>query len=296
MVGLLSLAVRRSFLLVGNLHLTLPLLASGWNSPAIRLLKRRPELLVDVATKPFITRRWNARQRVAALIDHSETVAKIGGLLDFAEHDYVDLLQIGQFEGAYHLSINQSRWLQTEGLMTFGLCEDRERFFTLCFCLASRNGPLIAYVGGIQGRPGSDALEQHKRFTKRACGMRPRDFLVEAFRLFCQAIGVKEILAVSDQDHANIPLVRERVENLQLSSYDQLWVERGGTRTEEGFFALSTVPLRRPHDQIPVRKLSLYRRRYEVLEQIGNKLSVRISDPSAASHPRLADMRLASAL
>ena len=286
MVRLLSLAVRRSFLLAGNLHLTLPLLASGWNSPAIRLLKRRPELLLDVATKPFITRQWNARQRVTALIDHSETVAKIGGVLSFAEHDYVDVLQIRQLEGSYHLSINQSRWLQREGLMTFGLCEDGERFFTLCFCLSSRKGPLIAYVGGIQGMPGPNALEQHKRFTKRACGMRPRDFLVEAFRLFCHAIGVKQILAVSDQDHANIPLVRERVENLQISPYDQLWLERGGTRTEEGFFALSTVLVRRAHDQIPVKKLALYRRRYEMLEQIGHELSVRVRDSS--SRPRAA--------
>jgi uncharacterized protein len=255
------LAIQRSVLLFRNLEATLPLLVSA--GPVRRLIRRRPELVLSIATKPFISSRWDARTRIAVLIDHCRTVTCIGGLLDFPDDGCVEILRLNRIEGSYRLTLEQSRWLQMEGLMTFGLYEGADRFFHLSFCLSSKNGELIAYVGGIQGVP--NGLDQHRRLTKRTYGIRPRDFLVETFRLFCRSLGVQKILAVSDSEHANAFSTKGSLP----PSYDRLWVERGGQLAEDGFFILSPNPKRRARDDVPRRKQSLYRRRYELLEQIG---------------------------
>jgi uncharacterized protein VirK/YbjX len=268
----LWLAIQRSVRLFRNLDATLPLLVAG--SQVRRLIRRRPELVLSIATKPFITSRWDARTRTAVLIDHCRTVAHIGGLVDFPENGSVELLRLAGVEGSYRLTLEQSRWLQTEGLMTFGLCEDADRFFQLSFCLSTRSGELITYVGGIQGVPRPNGLDQHRRFTRRTYGMRPRDFLVETFRLFCRSLGVRTILAVSDSSHVNALSTKASLP----PTYDRLWIERGGQLAEDGFFVLSPTLKRRAPDDIPRRKQALYRRRYELLEQIGRDFFSRSED------------------
>jgi uncharacterized protein VirK/YbjX len=268
----LWLAIQRSVRLFRNLDATLPLLVAG--SQVRRLIRRRPELVLSIATKPFITSRWDARTRTAVLIDHCRTVAHMGGLVDFPENGSVELLRLAGVEGSYRLTLEQSRWLQTEGLMTFGLCEDADRFFQLSFCLSTRSGELITYVGGIQGVPRPNGLDQHRRFTRRTYGMRPRDFLVETFRLFCRSLGVRTILAVSDSFHVNALSTKASLP----PTYDRLWIERGGQLAEDGFFVLSPTLKRRAPDDIPRRKQALYRRRYELLEQIGQDFFSRSED------------------
>src|SRR5262245_52244250 len=184
------LALQRGVVLVRNLPAALPLFVAG--SQVRRLLRRRPELILNITTKPFITSRWNAQARTAALIDHCHTVARMGHPMDFPDTGSVEVLRLDRIEGSYRLMLEQSRWLQMEGLITFGLYEGTDRFFYLSFCLSSRSREVIAYIGGIQGVPKPDGLDQHRRFTKRTCGMRPRDFLVEMFKLFCRSIGVRK--------------------------------------------------------------------------------------------------------
>jgi uncharacterized protein VirK/YbjX len=196
--------------------------------------------------------------------------------MDFPDTASVEVLRLNRIEGSYRLMLEQSRWLQMEGLITFGLYEGTDRFFHLSFCLSSRSGEVIAYIGGIQGVPKPNGLDQHRRFTKRTCGMRPRDFLVEAFKLFCRSIGVRKILAVSDSEHANSFAVR----GMFLPTYDRLWIERGGELGEDGFFALSPTLKRRAKNEIPKRKQGLYRRRYELLESISHDFFSRAADES----------------
>ena len=263
----LWLALQRGVVLFGNLPATLRLVMAG--GQVRRLIRRRPELVLNIATKPFITSRWNAKERIAALIDHCHTVARMGSPMDFPDTGFVEVLQLDRIEGSYRLVLEQSRWLQMEGLLTFGLYEGTDRFFHLSFCLSSRSGETIAYIGGIQGVPKPDGLDQHRLFTKRTCAMRPRDFLVETFKLFCCSLGVRKILAVPDSEHANSFTTKGRLP----PTYDRLWIERGGELGEDGFFILPPKLKRRADGDIPKRKQSLYRRRYELLELISHDIS-----------------------
>ena len=72
-------------------------------------------------------------------------------------------------------------------------------------------------------------LDRYRIFTK-ATGMRPRDFLIEVFKMFCRALDVSEIRAVSNLNHPQ----RQKVSDIKLS-YDQVWRERGGVYDGNGF-------------------------------------------------------------
>jgi uncharacterized protein VirK/YbjX len=272
----LKLAVQRTPALIRNFTAILPLLLARKNSPVGALIRRRPELLLYLATKPFITNKWTAKTRVDRLVDHCNTVAATRGVLEIPDGGSVEILSLNTSEGSYNLTLDQSPWLETEGLLTLGLREGTDRFFHLTFCIASQSGKLIAYIGGIQGTTGPDVLAQHRRFTKRTYGMRPRDFLVEAFKMLCGLIGVQRIMAVSDSAHANYFETSGWDPTTPKISYDEIWTERGGTPVEDGFFALPVSPTRRRSDQIPKRKVSLYRRRYELLGRAADDLLCRV--------------------
>jgi uncharacterized protein VirK/YbjX len=265
-------AIQRAPALIKNCTAIFPLLLARKDSPVGALIRRRPELLLYLATKPFITNRWAAKTRVNLLVDHCNTIAATGGVLEISESESVEILSLNTLEGSYSLTLDQSPWLETEGLLTLGLREGTDRFFHLTFCIASQSGKLIAYIGGIQGTTSSDALAKHRRFTKRTHGMRPRDFLVEAFKILCGHIGVQRIMAVSDSAHANHFKTSGWDPATPKISYDEIWTERGGTPVEDGFFALPVSPTRRRSDQIPKRKAALYRRRYELLGRAADDL------------------------
>jgi uncharacterized protein VirK/YbjX len=275
----LIVALQRTPALIRNFKAILPLLLARKDSPVGALIRRQPELLLYLATKPFVTNKWSAKTRVNLLVDHCNTVAATGGVLEVPDSGSVEILTLDTLEGNYSLTLDRSPWLETEGLLTLGLREGTDRFFHLTFCIASQSGKLIAYIGGIQGMTGPHVLAQHKRFTKRTYGMRPRDFLVEAFKMLCGHIGVQRIMAVSDNAHANRFKTSGWDPTTAKISYDEIWTERGGTPDEDGFFVLPVSPMRRRNDQIPKRKAPLYRRRYELLGRAADDLLYRIRQP-----------------
>jgi uncharacterized protein VirK/YbjX len=194
----------------------------------------------------------------------------LGSFLDFPENGSRELVQLNRIEGTYRIVLEQSRWLQMEGMFTFGLYENNtDRFFHLSFCVGTRKNELVVYVGGIQGAAKPDAVAQHRRFTRRAHGMRPKDFLVESFKLFCRCLGVNSIYAVSGSSHVNATTLPAVI------NYDDFWIERGGVLSEDGFFLLPTINKRRSESDIPQRKQSLYRRRYEFLDGLARDICSR---------------------
>jgi uncharacterized protein VirK/YbjX len=145
-----------------------------------------------------------------------------------------------------------------------------DRIFHLGFCLSTENGKRVAYIGALQGRVKTnihsytvDVHESYRRFTKAAWGMRPRDFLIEAFKMFCKKLDVSEIRALSDINHPQ----RKLVPDIKLS-YDQVWLERGGNCSGNGFFILPIAAARRIASNIPAKKRAMYAKRYSMLDAI----------------------------
>lgn len=242
----------------------------------------RPEVWRLVHT-PFIHARWSAGERLERLVDHCHIVERLGPPFDLLPNQYADIIDLPEIGPNYRLMLDQPRWLFRDGLLALSLWEGGDRLFSLAFLLSTESGGMVAFVGGVQGRRGGNALSQYRAFTKEAEGVRPRDLLIELFRMVCAHLGVSRILCVSNESrHQRAPYFTRREDYYDpvTLDYDAMWGERGAKLRDDGFFDLPVEPRPRSFDTIPVRKRSLYRRRREMLALLNRRLTYALEHPS----------------
>lgn len=261
-------------------------LLSLWRAPAgsplAAQVAARPEVW-QLLQAPFVHSRWDTGERFDRLIDHCRIVEQLGRPFDLLPNQYADIIDLGEIGPAYRLMLDQPRWLFRDGLLALSLWEGGDRLFSLAFVLATRPDGMVAYVGGVQGRRGGNALSQYRAFTKCAEGMRPRDMLIELFRMICAHLGVTIILCVSNEtrhQRAAYFTMREDFTDPVVLDYDAMWLERGATLLPDGLFALPVEVPPRSLDTVPIRKRALYRRRRRMLAQLRGRLEAALSDPS----------------
>jgi len=182
------------------------------------------------------------------------------------------------------LVLDCARWLFREGLLALNIVDGHDRLFSLSFTLATaRGGGRLAYVGGIQGRRGGDALIRNRAFTKGAEGTRPQDMLVELFRGLCEGAGVTQILCVSDRIRNGQTAFAHSHVNFAdpvTFDYDALWRERGGTLRGDGFFDLPLVQPARDDSDIPSKKRQARRKKLALIEALKERLAAQLADPA----------------
>jgi uncharacterized protein VirK/YbjX len=251
--------------------------------PLRELVSTRPEIL-QMVCRPYLAVSWDVPTRFARIVDHCETVTEIGGVLDFPPDAIIDLTTLAPIDPRYRLTLDQARWLFSEGQLVLSLWDGIDRIFSLQFCLSSRESKRIAYIGALQGRPQKDGepdiLDRYRVFTKAAAGMRPRDFVIETFKTICRILDVTEIRAVSN---LNQP-ARQTSSVIELS-YDEIWQERGGIDDGNGFFILPVIANRRFNEEIPAKKKASYAKRYAMLDVLEAELAATFNSDLVADNP-----------
>lgn len=230
-----------------------------------RLIKHRPET-IGALEWPYICLSWDSRERLARIRDHYDAVEASLKSLDFAVEEERELLDLDDRVPGLRIVLDQPAWFIREGQLVLNLFSGETRLLSLAFSL--RMEPeLVAYVGAVQGRRLEGILDVYRELTRSLHGMRPRDFLIEIFCLFCQAAGITRIFAVSDtyRQHRSPYFGSDRVLE---QNYDQIWGERGGTPVSPEFYSLPLGGNRREMAEIPSKRRSMYRRRYEMLDHV----------------------------
>ncbi len=218
---------------------------------------------------PYQCSSWAAVERFNRLDDHLKAIGNIDGL-DLALDEKVILADLSEMSPGVSLVLDRAKWLSREGHLTLSLFKDHFRAFTVAFSF-SKYPETEMFIGGLQGRNDPEALNLYRDLTKHLHGTRPRDFLLEAVRLFANKVGVQRIYAVSD-DHK---ISRHRYFGKRGAPgliYDDVWIERGGTRVADTHFQLPLTGSRREIDEIPAKKRSMYRRRYEMFDRIASTM------------------------
>ena len=234
-----------------------------------RLVDARPEIL-DVLVTRFVASCWKPQTRIERALDHVRIVEEIGGVVDFYPNSSIELMRLHDFDSRYSLVLDQARWQISEGLLVLSLWDGQDRIYSLSFIFGSDNLMRVVYVGGIQGAKLPDVMTRYREFTKAAFGMRPRDFLIEMLRNLCVAFDVREIRGVSSDNHVS----QEKRSMGSASdceiklSYDDVWIERGGRSDGAGFYSLTPEANRRDLLAVPPKKRSVYRKRYDALDQM----------------------------
>ena len=176
------------------------------------------------------------------------------------------LADLSSISPGVSLIADRTPWLAREGHLAVSLFKDDFRAFSVSFSLL-RDPDLSLFIGGLQGRRSDEILALYRDLTKHFEGMRPRDFLLEALRLFAVKIGVQRIYAVADEHKISRHKYFAGKETGGFS-YDDAWLDRGGSRVAPTHFELPRAGSRRPIEEIPAKKRSMYRRRYEMLDAI----------------------------
>jgi uncharacterized protein len=259
-----------------------PLLDAPDGSLAARTVIARPELLM-LFEAPYVNAHWDASTRMAAARAHLD-VAETLPLLAFDIDQSVNLMDVDVIGPGFHLVIDKPPFFAREGVATINLFHENTRLFCLSFAIEDRAGERVGVIGGIQGRKLPAILDIYRDFTKRAHGVRPRDFIVEVFRMLCGALGVIRIEAVSDLcRHHRSTFFPEPVDRPMPLNYDEIWEERGGVAVDEAWW---DIPLVRPERvDIPAKKRALYRARYAMLDELAAAMGAAVGRATPVYRP-----------
>lgn len=214
---------------------------------------------------PYQCCAWDAKTRFERIQGHLDVLSTTPGLA-LSPDEKLILADLGDVSTGAKLVIDRPKWLSREGHLTLSLFKDNFRAFTVSFSLWDTDDLQIV-IGGIQGRNDENILDLYRDLTKDFHGMRPRDFILEALRMFATKIGAKHIYAVAEDQKISRHAYFRRRGSYGLV-YDDIWLERGGSRVADTHFELPIAPARRPLDDIQAKKRSMYRRRYEMLDNV----------------------------
>lgn len=122
------------------------------------------------------------------------------------------------------------------------------------------------FIGGLQGlgRIYKDP-EILKKVTKNFYGLFPKRILMEVFyHLFPESK-----IAVGNANHIYLAQrYRYKKERKVKADYDEFWESLGGIQREDGLWELAEKIARKPIEEIPSKKRSQYRSRYQILDTI----------------------------
>jgi uncharacterized protein VirK/YbjX len=231
-------------------------------------LAERPQMLGAIEW-PYIHKDWLPEERFAAVRDHYREVGDLPWF-QLGVDESKTIADLGTVYPELRLVLDRPNWFLREGELTLNLFVGDERIYSLAFTLGQRGGERIAYVGGVQGRDLPHVLELYKKLTKSLEGARPRDFLISSFQLLARTAGVKRVFGVGEAyRHHHHAYFAEDAKAHPRADYDQIWRDRGGSPTDDGFFELPAELVERPMSEIPAQKRAMYRRRYALFEQVG---------------------------
>jgi uncharacterized protein VirK/YbjX len=211
------------------------------------------------------------------------------------------VLDLAKFSPGCEIIIDRPLWFKREGELVLNLFRETLRVASLAFILGTQGGEPAIFIGAIQGISRSvsseESLEIFRNLTMDFDGLRPKSLLVDIVQMIATELGIKQLLAVADENRHHRHKYFGRDEPAKLAAnYDEVWTEHGGARSPvAGFYQLPARALRRDLSEVPAKKRSMYRRRYSMLADIETELANTMRSwtaepgpPAAVRQPRTA--------
>lgn len=143
-----------------------------------------------------------------------------------------------------------------------------EKIISICFNFTiDENGDCGIFISSMQGSSNKNfsALKNIiKEFTKKTGGMRPQMFLIFALTVIASSYNLKQILALKTNWH----LKRKRIK----ANMDAFWADFGGKPANKTVYDIPLVYERKPIESVRTNKRSMYKHRYEVLDNIEQQI------------------------
>ncbi|KHL75964.1 VirK domain-containing protein [Pseudomonas putida] len=254
---------------------------------------------IGVVQWPYISKCWDARERLDVVASHYEVVAShCPALLLLEREERRVVCDLSAYSNTCTLVLDRPIWFKREGELVINLFQADLRVASLAFTLCRTEGELCLFIGAVQGiHKGIDSetsLNIYRDLTKDFEGLRPRSFLLEALKCLARTAGVARIYAVGDQcrHHRHPYFGVEKAQDL-AANYDVIWQESGAEASaREDFFVLPLAAARRNLEDIAPKKRAMYRRRNALLDDVFAKIEAALPGTAAQKelplHPQLA--------
>lgn len=209
----------------------------------------------------FCDKRFSASERLTAITENLRLAEeKMGRSLCQQLLDQQNIV-LTQLTEDLRLSLSINHIDPFEGYFSINIRnQNNERVYDASFTFLSPNKLLIA---SIQGPSSDNAQELVKQATKALHGMRPMFMLVNGFKMLaekwrCELVGIP---------HKAQGKYRLSARSKILFNYDEFWQENQG-EYRHNYWQLPLHIERKQLEDIASKKRSMYRKRYEMLDQM----------------------------
>lgn len=234
---------------------------------------------IGVVQWPYLSRCWEAPQRLEVVASHFEVLAgQFPALLLLGRDESLTLCELSSHSPGCRLVLDRPIWFKREGELVLNLFQSDLRVASLAFSLCRSQGEVCLFIGAVQGiHKGIDSetsLAIYRDLTKDFEGLRPRSLLLEGLKCLARTLGVAHLYAVSDacRHHRHTYFGSDKGQDL-AANYDVIWLEHGAIASHHAdFFALPLAAAQRAEQDIPAKKRAMYRRRQALLDNVFARL------------------------
>jgi len=280
-------------------HLRSPRLSAQWleflATTRLAPVARENPSLYRKPIRPYVSLRWPAATRVAAMIHHYEFLARVVEPEIFgriASPAGAVLLSFPARTGDHFtVRLRYDAKFRKEGEVTVDLDSAMlgDRVSSLTFVVAAGAAGLPCLViGAVSGLPAGADKDIIKHTTKALFGLRPKALLLLVVQELAQAWGIPVLLGVGSRVHPSRHLIYRLNHRRRFPiAYDDFWREMGGRRRNDGLFALPLATPTRDLREIESHKRSLYRHRQTLTAALQAQLRASLRDWRTAPAPRM---------
>ena len=235
----------------------------------------------EQATRAFFFYKSKSDERVRLIREHMKFLVRTmqeDFLLKLYRSEKIELWKTPLDEnlGDLNLIIQIQSGQRKEGLASVILeLSDGTPIYQIIFWIAKDNliemknstGEPAMWIGAMQGPNVENSRELIKVITKKCHAYRTKNLILYAAQAVARSLGLKKIFAVTNYGYyANNHI---RLDRKLKTSFGDFWSECGGTLTsDERFFELPLIEPRKTYEEIPVRKRAVYKRRFELLDNL----------------------------
>lgn len=229
----------------------------------INLFQEKPFRFNTVLHK-YCDKRFGKQQRISAILYNLNQFEQLFGTSfceKLLEEKSITLLNI---DDELSLNINLNDIEPAEGYFAVSLRYQNQKVYDSSFTLLEPNKLLIA---SIQGSNADNAQELIKIVTKKLNGIRPMFMLIYLFKMISEHYAL-QLCAIPHKYQAKY---RFNDNARLLFNYDDFWQENGAELKGE-YWELTNTIEQKSLDDIPSKKRSMYRKRYEMLDILSQNI------------------------
>lgn len=165
-----------------------------------------------------------------------------------------------------------------EGLLSVMLRLSTKPLYQIIFWIApNKAGQPSMWIGAMQGPNMDNAREIVKQTTKLCHAYRTKNLILYAAQAVARSMGLSHIYAVTNEGYYTNNHVR--IDKKLKTDFSDFWREAGGRETEDKRFdELPLVETRKTMEEVPTRKRAVYRRRFEMLDELDAIVAARMKE------------------